>query len=586
MKNKIVRYLTCFVLLVVMVSALTGSTTKNKSSMRKDLTSKEVVKLMGNGINLGNTMEAYGRKTLGTSAKVSAYETYWGQPVTTQKMITSMKAAGFDSLRIPVAWTNMMNYEKGDYTINKAYLDRVETIVNYALKAKMYVIINDHWDGGWWGMFGSASQDTRDKAMKMYITMWSQIAERFKNYSDYVIFEGANEELGDRLNDKDVAADSGTLTVDECYQTANKINQTFVDTIRATGGNNTLRFLLIPGYGTDFTKTCDDRFVMPTDTAKNKLILSVHYYTPWGYCGNASISKWGSVNNYKEQNDNMAMMTKFTKKGYGVIIGEYAVSLKADGSVKPNTCDFINNLLNNCDKYGYCPMLWDCSSLFNRKELKFNSKKVAAVFKTRNVAAQSKLSDKKIVSNATKAMNAALIKAKKFKTDTPALGGDGKAVAWLMFNSGDWGITYSVGDTYDPSSKTDGLVTTDVPITGEGTYTVGLDFTGTANGSANSTVFCAVGIANGEILYPGYSITIQDIKVNGQSYALTGKPYTTSDNQVCTRVNLYNSWVTTLPADAHTVDGNISGISPTVIDPSTLGTQIKTLEVTFKYSLQ
>ena len=194
-------------------------------------------------------------------------------------MIQSMKDAGFDTLRIPVAWTNAMDFENGDYTIGEHYLDRVEEIINYALDAGMYVIVNDHWDGGWWGKFGSATQEIRDAAMEMYISMWTQIAERYKDYPEQLIFESANEELGDRLNDKDLCPDSGTLSKNECYEMTNKINQTFVDTIRSTGGNNKDRFLLIAGYNTDIVHTCDDRFVMPTDTAKNKLLISVHYYT-------------------------------------------------------------------------------------------------------------------------------------------------------------------------------------------------------------------------------------------------------------------------------------------------------------------
>ena len=91
--------------------------------------------------------------------------------------------------------------KKGDYTINEAYLDRVEEIINYALDNDMYVIINDHWDGSWWGMFGSSEQSDVDKAFEMYKSMWTQIANRYKKYSDRLIFEGANEELGDRLND-------------------------------------------------------------------------------------------------------------------------------------------------------------------------------------------------------------------------------------------------------------------------------------------------------------------------------------------------------------------------------------------------
>ena len=161
----------------------------------RSLTSLEAAALMGNGINLGNTMEAYGRKSLGITARVTAYETFWRQPVTTREMIRIMKAAGFDTLRIPVAWTNAMNFEYGDYTIGKNYLRRVGEIIGYALEEDMFVIVNDHWDGGWWGMFGSASQETRDKAMEMYISMWRQIAEEFKDYPHRLVFESANEEL-------------------------------------------------------------------------------------------------------------------------------------------------------------------------------------------------------------------------------------------------------------------------------------------------------------------------------------------------------------------------------------------------------
>jgi endoglucanase len=584
LKKNFIRVITCLIFLVVMVSAMTGSVPGKKGTMREKLTSKEVVKLMGNGINLGNTMEAYGRKVLGTDAKVSSYETFWGQPITTQKMITGMKEAGFDSLRIPVAWTNMMKYDKGDYTINKAYLDRVEEIVNYSLEAKMYVIINDHWDGSWWGMFGSASKETRDKAFKLYTSMWTQIADRFKDYSDYVIFESANEELGARLNDVDVAKDSGTLSEDECYKMMNKINQTFVDTIRANGGNNKQRILLIAGYNTDIRKTCDDRFIMPKDTMKNKLIVSVHYYEPGGYTMNASITNWGSEAEFKLQNDLLSKMTKFTKMGYGVIIGEWAVGLKADGSFKPNTLAYINNLLDNCDKYGYSPMLWDCNSLFDRNKASLKGNDLAKLFKSRNVDAQSKMTDKEIVSKATKALNTALEKAKDYKDLTLNPAGDNKAIAWLMYQSGDYSLVYSVGDVYTPSVKSDGLVATDVTITGKGTYTVGLDFTGTAKGYAYNTSFMALGIANGELLYPGYSIDILDVKVNGKSYKLTCKPYTTSDDKKCTRVNLYNAWVIIAPKGANTAEDKLQNISATVVDPKTLGDKIKTITVEFKYS--
>ncbi len=551
------------------------------SSMRADLTAIQLSKLMGNGINLGNTMEAYGHKELGTKADISKYETFWGQPITTQEMIDSMKEAGFDSLRIPVAWTNGMDFESGDYTIRKELLDRVEEIVNYALKNDMYVMVNDHWDGSWWGMFGSAQQSTRDEAMKMYVSMWTQIAERFKSYSDYLIFESANEELGDRLNDVDICKDSGTLSKDECYEMANKINQKFVDTIRSTGGNNKERFLLIAGYNTDIESTCDDRFAMPTDTAKDKLLLSVHYYTPWSYCGSSSITKWGRVKDYEEQNRLLEKMTKFTKQGYGIVIGEYAVLIE-DGTVKENMCDFYNNLLDNCDIYGYTPMLWDCNSVFNRIKMEFNDNDISDVFYFRSYQSQSSLTDEAIANKAKENMEKAIKAAPETFDSSIDIGNLDDATAWLMFTSSDWSLSYSVGDVYDPDNKSEGIVVTDAKITGEGTYTVGIDFTKTSVGFASGTTFSALAIANGELLYPGYVIDIKEILINGEPYALKGKPYTTSDDEKCTRVNLYNEWVTSIPEEIRTADKDTSNVKATIVDNGDLS-HIETISITFDY---
>jgi endoglucanase len=151
-----------------------------------------------------------------------------------------------------------------------------------------------------------------------------------------------------------------------------------------------------------------------------------------------------------------------------------------------------------------------------------------------------------------------------------------------MFNSSDWGTTYSVGDVYNPDSITEGVVPTDVEITGEGTYTVSLDFTGTGAGYANSFAFTALGISNGESLFPDYVIIILDVQINGQSCKLKGKPYTTADDGICTRVNLYNEWVPKIPAGIRTADGSAVGASATPLDPGDY-TQIKTISVTFRY---
>lgn len=545
-------------------------------TIRQELTALEVVELMGNGINLGNTMEAYGRNDLGTEAEATRYETFWGQSVTTQEMLDGMKAAGFDTLRLPVAWTNMMAFESGDYTINSAYLDRVEEIAGYARNAGMYVIINDHWDGGWWGMFGSASEDTRKQAMELYKSMWTQIAERFRDYSDYIIFESGNEELGFRLNDTDIAEDSGTLSDDECYTVTNEINQAFVDTVRATGGNNASRFLLIAGFGTDIKNTCSSKYKMPTDSAKDKLLISVHYYDPSGYCINASLSTWGTKQDYQTMNDTLALMTKFTDQGYGVIIGEYGVLLESSG-LKENAADYTQNLLNNCDLYGYCPVLWDCSNLYDRQSCSIIDLGMGRVYTKHSLEIQAGRSREDIAAQAKKEMDA------DYENASEGAGVvDDMAVAWIMYNSSDWNTMYSVGDVYAPDDKTAGVAATDVEITGEGTYTVTLDFTGTSGGYANSVVFSALAIANGETLFPGYYVEIKEILINGEPYEMKGQAYTASDDGKCTRVNLYNSWVSKVPDEARVLNDNGKELTPCLLDAETLG-NVETISVTFEY---
>lgn len=563
-------------------SSAQESETTQDTDGSEDLTALELSRLMGNGINLGNTMEAYGRPELGINADTSKYETFWGQPVTTEEMIAGMKNSGFDSIRIPVAWTNMMDYENGDYTIADAYLDRVDELITYAINNGMYVIINDHWDGSWWGMFGSATEETRETAFTMYTSMWTQLAERYHDYDESLIFESGNEELGNRLNDTDICKDSGSLSEDECYEMTNRINQTFVDTVRATGGNNADRFLLIAGYNTNIAKTCDDRFKMPKDTIPDKLLVSVHYYDPWNYCGTDSGTQWGTHGEYETQNADLKKMTKFTEQGYGVIIGEYGVLAKDDGTLKDSITAYTENLLDNCDLYNFVPMLWDTSTFFVRSELTFSDDDLLALYTSRSYAAQEKTSEEELAAAATERMDTALANAPEvFDTSIDVSTLDG-SIAWIMFNSRDWSVAYSSGDSYKPDDKAAGLVAADAVIDGAGTYTISLDFTGTDAGFAEGTAFSAIGISNAEVLYPGYMIDIKEIEVNGTPYELTGTPYTTSDNGICTRLNLYNEWVTDIPDTARIMGGNAADAAATVVDNETLG-QIKTLKITFDF---
>lgn len=543
-----------------------------------ELTSLELARLLGYGINLGNTMEACDSSNRIPGQDPSVYEQTWGQPITTQEMISGMKAAGFKTLRIPVAWTNAMDFENGDYTIGEAYLDRVEEIINYALNEDMYVIVNDHWDYGWWSMFSHPDQEVRDKAMEIFVSMWTQVAERYDKYDHRLIFEAANEELGNRFNDKtSFNPDGGKLTQDECYELLAVVTQKFVDTVRSTGGNNADRFLLIPGYNTDIVMTCDDRYKMPTDIADSKLLLSVHYYGPWGYCGDtASVDHWGTTSEVEEQNETLARMTKYTDQGYGIVIGEWGV-LDNEGE---DRYDYFVNFLNNCDKYGYCPLLWDTGGLYNRTKCAVSADDIADLFKSRSTEARSSLTVEEIVKAADDNMAESLSKA----ADKPevVITAD-EAFAWIMFSSGDWSMQYSAGDAYKPESITEGVVATDAEITGAGTYTVSLDFTGTEAGYADGIVFSAVGIINGEILFPGYLMEIKEVLINGEPAAFKGRPYTTTDNKICTRVNLYNQWVGQIPEEARIIGGNLTGASPIPLE-NYIGEHIETISVTFNYS--
>ncbi len=559
--------------------------------MREGLTALEATRLMGNGINLGNTLEACDNNVgIKTNAPLS-YETHWGQPKTTQAMIDGMKAAGFDTIRIPVAWmTNATHLYEGDYTIDADYMDRVEEVVCYARKAGMYVIINDHWDGGWYGMFGSESAETRALAMEAYKGMWQQIAERFRDYSDYLIFESANEELGGRFDENSplYCSDSVVtyLTDDERYALTNEINQTFVDVVRATGGNNATRFLLIAGYSTDINQTCDDRFQMPKDTVDSKLMVSVHYYDPWSYCGASSAvsaTKWGKVSDYEYMDQQLAKMTKFTEAGYGVVIGEYGALPCSDG-LKDNTLAYHTAFLDACTKYNLTNCLWDCSGLYKRVSQTFADDDILAMYQEKRQANEEGQDYADVQAAAAAEAAAAAAEAPVTFLQDAVVVDDQTALAWIMWNDGSWALTHSVGDTYNADSISEGLVATNAIITGEGKYTVGLDFTGTAQGYSASVAFAAIGISNGEALYPNYLVNIKEVRINGEIYRLKGRAYTTSDDGVCTRVNLYNEWVTSVPKTARLPGGNLAGATPTPINRNdAVIAEIKTIEIDFEY---
>ena len=350
----------------------TTKASENKPSQiagkMRNITSQQLVEDMTFGWTLGNTLDVCqadrdgdGKINEHVEAGEKVDETLWGNPKATKELFTSLKKNGVNAVRIPVTWRDHMD---SNGNIDREWMDRVQQVVDYAYSQGMYVIINVHHDGGGDPKFGAwiieESQKDYNTFLKKYKNIWKQIAERFKNYSDYLIFESMNEVGFDTLYNKNKA---------DAYNLINKINQDFVDIIRATGGNNAKRHLLIAGYYTDIERTCDSLYKMPDDKA-GRCILSVHYYTPWDFCTCDRKHTWGTNSEVRQMETLIGKMKKnFVDKGIPVIIGEYAAS----GSDLSSCIFFIEKLNKLCSDYGIATFIWDSGSQVNRKTYKWRT---------------------------------------------------------------------------------------------------------------------------------------------------------------------------------------------------------------------
>lgn len=391
MKKKILATVLSAVMALACLSGCSAKDEgKNKAGKMRDMSTVDLVKDMGIGINLGNTFEAQSG-----GDDVFNYETAWGSPEITKEIIKGYADSGFGVLRVPVAWSNMMG---DNYTVSTEYIARVKQVTDWAIDEGMYVIVNIHWDGGWWEKFPT----DKDECMKKYTRIWEQLSQAFKDYSDYLMFESLNEEGGwNDVWNRYGGSDDGKA---ESYGLLNEINQKFVDIVRASGGNNKDRHLLIAGYGTDIELTCDELFVMPTDP-KNRCAVSVHYYTPstfailkedadWG----KARTDWGTEADYEELEKYMNMAKEtFIDKGIPVILGEYTCA-----AMENKTEEVIRNynsaVTESAYKKGICPVIWDTTgSYYDRDKCTFIDQKmlenIMAVLEGKEMPNMSEYSD-------------------------------------------------------------------------------------------------------------------------------------------------------------------------------------------------
>lgn len=354
---------------VVMAVIMLFNCTACKNSVPSEQipTAMETAKNMGMGINLGNTMEAYDASgcekvtyewipTVGDNRPVD-YETCWGAVETTQDVINGMKAEGFDTVRIPVFWGNMMEND-GTYTINSEYIGRVREIVDYCCNAGLYAVINIHHFDEF-----IIRRNSTEKCAEIFTRLWTQIADYFKDYPYTVVFEGYNEYLGG--NQFDENGNLAELNETDGYRMVNTLNQTFVDAVRATGGKNAERVLIVSGYWTNIDKTTSPEFVMPADTVSDRLMVSVHYVDNAMYWSN-QIGGTSWVSYIDDQI--RKLRTAFTEKNIPVFVGETSVNYPAGNfdrnPVYADSSICVDYVLRTLLINGFVPVIWDTNDNF------------------------------------------------------------------------------------------------------------------------------------------------------------------------------------------------------------------------------
>lgn len=336
------------------------------------MTASEVAQRMGIGLNLGNTMEASDASGCEKASykwppKVGSdtpkdYETCWGAIETTQKIIDGIKAEGFDTMRVPVYWGNMMEND-GTWTINPDYMARVKEIVDYGMKADMFVVINCHHFDEF-----IIRRNNTEECKEIFTTLWAQIADEFKDYPYTLVFEGFNEYLGGAQFDE-----NGNLkdpSWKDAYGLTNTCNQAFVDAVRSTGGNNEDRVLIVSGYNTNIDRTTDSAFEMPADSVNDKLMVSVHYVDNAMYWSNSiGNQRWLDYTDSQIE----LLVKAFTSKGIPVFLGEtsagYPAERFAPDAIYKSSSECLDIILSKLQEKGFVPVIWDvCNNFYSRTD--------------------------------------------------------------------------------------------------------------------------------------------------------------------------------------------------------------------------
>ena len=346
-------------------------------------TALEFSKELKIGWNLGNTLDGIINRGAFTAGNAGmAAESAYGNPRATENLIKAVKNAGFNTVRLPVTWTNHTD-PNNDYKIDEAWMNRIEEVVRYCTRNGMHVILNVHHDGNDdpagsdengnpTGSNSWLTPDPADEAAKAemkvrYQKIWTQIATRFKDYSNLVLFSSMNE-FHHRYD----------APSDAYYNLQNELHQIFVDTVRGTGGNNARRYLILPGYNTNIDQAISG-LKLPTDTIEKHLMVEVHYYDPYTFSTeNHTTDQWGydyagaevpdrREDGYEERklqekyliSQMQKMKTNFVEKGIPVVIGEFGAEARKDSVNEKFRRYYLQYVVKYATEYGLVPVYWD-----------------------------------------------------------------------------------------------------------------------------------------------------------------------------------------------------------------------------------
>jgi endoglucanase len=343
------------------------------------------------GWNIGNSLDAYNNGR--------ANETGWGNPRISRPLLEGVKQAGFDLVRIPVTWMGYIG-DAPDYHIRETYLERVAEVAETAHMSGLKVIINLHHDGstvnggrdnGWLSInIARTGEYGYNEVTHKFLRVWKQIATYFKNYGDWLIFESMNEIHDGNWGNNSIQGTQADII--------NDWNRLFTQTVRETGGNNEVRYLVIPGYCTKPQHTLANYFWLPSDSAPNRQIVTFHYYDPYEFGIAATRSDWGSASDKNRvANDFAPFKTKYIDNNIPVIIGEcgavrqlYPNDKAKEDKARQNRLDYLSWVFGKAKENGLVPIYWDNGSvtgngekfgLFNRREGTPNSAESEACIK-------------------------------------------------------------------------------------------------------------------------------------------------------------------------------------------------------------